>query len=102
AAAGSEIVIVMPPPGVPSGLGVPDMASTSPRDEARPRPRPLALSRLPSRWNGWNIGVDGARPSSLGARRGGSMVGRRPAIEHLIELWGGDTGGQCVADVEIV
>jgi hypothetical protein len=34
-----------------------------------------------------SLGVDGARPSSLGARRSGSMVVRQPAIEHLIELW---------------
>ena len=54
-AAGSEIVMVRPPPGVSSGLRVPDMASISPRDKARPRPTPLVLSRSPSRWNGWKI-----------------------------------------------
>ncbi len=54
-AAGSETTIVIPPPGVSSGVSVPPMASTSPRDNANPRPTPVVLSRSPRRWNGVNI-----------------------------------------------
>src|SRR6476659_3877111 len=88
--AGSEIVMVSPPPGVPSGLRVPDMASISPRDKARPRPTPLVLSRSPSRWNGWKIwfqsasGIPGpqsmtristAMPRALAVICGGALAG---------------------------
>ena len=54
-AAGSDRVMVRPPPGVSSGSSVPPIASVRPRDRARPSPTPVVLSVSPSRWNGTNI-----------------------------------------------
>ena len=51
-ATGSSTTIVSPPPGVSSGVSVPPMPSTNPRDRARPRPRPVVLSVSPRRWKG--------------------------------------------------
>jgi hypothetical protein len=48
-AAGSETVIVRPPPGVSSAVSVPPMASVSPRESASPKPTPVVLSVSPSR-----------------------------------------------------
>ena len=113
--AGSEIVMVRPPPGVPSGLRVPDMASISPRDKARPRPTPLVLSRSPSRWNGWKIwsqsasGTPGpqsmtristAAPRALAVICGGALAGlwrmafcTRLAIARSSRAGSADTSG---------
>ena len=58
-AAGIDIVIVRPPPGVWAGCSVPCIASVRPRDTASPSPSPsptpVALSVSPSRWKGANI-----------------------------------------------
>src|ERR1700727_4055862 len=62
-AAGSDRVMVRPPPGVSSGSRVPPMASVRPRARASPRPTPVVLSVSPRRWNGTNRRV----PSAAGA-----------------------------------
>jgi hypothetical protein len=49
AAAGSEMVMVSPPPGVFSGSSVPPIASVKPRDTVSPSPTPVVLPVSPSR-----------------------------------------------------
>src|SRR5262249_12446503 len=53
--AGSDTVIVRPPPGVSPASMVPPTASTKPRATASPSPTPVVASWSPSRWNGAKI-----------------------------------------------
>src|SRR5262249_52199301 len=88
-AAGRDMTMVSPPPGVSSGSSVPPMASVSPRDSARPSPTPVVLSVSPSRWKGTNTrsrsgsGMPGPRSATPSSTRSPSALavssGGRPA-----------------------
>ena len=78
--AGTDTVMVSPPPGVSSAVRVPPIASVRPRDSASPSPTPVVLSVSPSRWNGTNIrslsfsGMPGPRSTTRSSTRSPSAL----------------------------
>ena len=81
-AAGSEMTMVRPPPGVSRASRVPPIASVRPRDSARPRPTPGDLPVSPSCWNGRNAWShwDRAMPGPRSTTSSSTRSPRAPAV----------------------